>query len=298
MKKSKNTTWLVCYLALGLSGCYNASLAVSDSSTVVAPYGDTPVSGYTLSWSDEFNGDYVNESKWHYRLDCKHWSQQKARNNSVSGGLYRIHLRQEASECPNNTALQPGQEEGDDPAGVVQYSGGGIISNKFFRYGFYEARLRVPPSAGWHSSFWMMRSGVTVEDDLVSHIELDPFENDSIDLQHYQTDAHQWKPEPGTEDPGRRQNKVGTRQIRFAEDTLLSDFHVIGMEFTDTHLRYFFDGALVSETAFAAEQFQHNDVNIWLTSIGTFLGPTPAIDNSQLPSEMQVDYVRFFQKTP
>ena len=276
----------------------------------IQPWLEDGASQYQLVWADEFDGDSIDESKWQYRLDCKHWSKQEKANNVVSRGYYRILLKKEQVSCPTNTWLQPGQQEGDEPARVVQYTGGGIISKKLFRYGFYEARLKTPTGAGWHTSFWMMRYlqkpqstdslefDPLADPDLHSHIELDPFENDSIDPTHYQTDAHQWKPKPGTEDEGRTQNKVGTKQIRFDDGTKLTDFHTYGMEFTDTRLRYYFDGKLVSETAFSADRYKHNDVNIWLTGLGTFLGNTKAIDDSRLPEQIQVDYVRFFEKKP
>ncbi|WP_159083997.1 glycoside hydrolase family 16 protein [Saccharobesus litoralis] len=300
---------------LSVSGCNMTSNTTDRVAGVdpasdpnVQPYQGTAVSGYKLTWSDEFNGTEVDENRWHYRVDCKHWSQQKPENNKVYGGLYRTILKKETVSCPNNRWLQPGQSKGDKPAGVVQYTAGGIISNDEFRYGYYEARLKTPVGAGWHSSFWMMRNLTKGQDasslaqnpltrkDVTSQIELDPFENDSIDPKHFQIDAHQWKPEPGTEDPGRTQNKVGTKQVYFKDDTLLTDFHVIGMEFTETTLRYFFDGKLMKETSFAADRYKHNDVSIWLTVIGTYLGKTQAIDDSRLPEQFQVDYVRFFEK--
>ncbi|GEA02222.1 kappa-carrageenase [precursor] [Alteromonas sp. KUL17] len=289
-------------VALGLGACSDLA------ETKVQPLLEANNDNYTLVWNDEFDGNAIDETRWQYRLDCKHWSKQQQSNNVVADGYYTILLKKERVECPNNTWLQPGQKEGDEPARVVHYTGGGVISKSLFRYGFYEARLKTPVGAGWHSSFWMMKYLEKPEnsdslkfnplDDpsLHSHIELDPFENDSIDPTHFQTDAHQWKPEPGTEDKGRKQNKVGTKQIRFNDGTTLTEFHVYGMEFTKTHVRYYFDGKLVSETEFPASRYKHNDVNIWLTGLGTFLGNTQAIDDSKLPEQITVDYVRFFKK--
>lgn len=123
---------------------------------------------------------------------------------------------------------------------------------------------------GCAGSFWMMRHGIYAGDPAYSQIELDPFENDSKNPKHYQIDAHQWRPKPGTADPGRTQNKVGTKQVRFTDDTRLDEFHVYGMEFTETTLRYFFDGKLMKVTEFPEQQYKHNDVSIWLTGLGTF----------------------------
>ncbi|MDP2537105.1 glycoside hydrolase family 16 protein [Alteromonas stellipolaris] len=289
-------------VALGLGACSDMA------ETNVLPLLEANNDSYTLVWNDEFDGDTIDETRWQYRLDCKHWSKQQKSNNVVADGYYTILLKKERVECPNNTWLQPGQKEGDEPARVVQYTGGGVISKSLFRYGFYEARLKTPVGAGWHSSFWMMKYlekpdnsdslkfNPLDDQSLHSHIELDPFENDSIDPTHFQTDAHQWKPEPGTEDKGRTQNKVGTKQIRFNDGTTFTEFHVYGMEFTETHVRYYFDGKLLSETEFPASRYKHNDVNIWLTGLGTFLGNTQAIDDSKLPEQITVDYVRFFEK--
>lgn len=279
---------------LTITGC--SSVMTADTVSDIQPFLGTNVSGYQLAFGDEFDGDVVDESKWFYRLDCKHWSKQQKENVSVSNGLLRVSLKKETVKCPDNRWLQPGQQESDKPAGEVQYTAGGVISHQEFRYGYYEARLKTPTGAGWHTSFWMMRHGIYAGDPAYSQIELDPFENDSIDPHHYQIDAHQWRPEPGTEDPGRTQNKVGTKQVRFTDGTRLDEFHVIGMEFTETELKYFFDGKLMKVTSFPADRYKHNDVSIWLTGLGTFLGNTKAIDDSKLPEEFQVDYVRFFEK--
>lgn len=155
-----------------------------------------------------------------------------------------------------------------------------------------EMQLIKVIGAGWHSSSRMLRDFPNRENSESlafnplntstpnSHIELDPFENDFIDPTHYQTDVNQWKPEPGTEDEGRRQNKAGTKLIRFNDGTLFTAFPIYSMAFTSTHVRYYFGGEMVSETVFPATRYKHNNVNIWLTGLGTFLGNTPAIDDS------------------
>ncbi len=258
---------LIVSLAVLLPGTAPGADLDPHSDPEVKPYVDAPVSGYRLSWSDEFNGTSIDETKWNYRTDSKLWSTQLPANNSVSDGLYHIHLKKES-------------------AGGKEYTGGGVISRKLFRYGYYEARLKVPKGAGWHSSFWMMRAvKITEVPAGAPHIELDPMENDSSEPYHFQTDAHRWKPDP--------HHKYGTKQNHPASP--LTEFHVFGLEFTPTELRYFFDGKLVSATD--ASQFEHNDVNIWLNCIAAKLGPkTTQVDDALLPEETQFDYVRYFKR--
>lgn len=233
----------------------------------VQPYAGTKLSAsYRLAWSDEFEGGKIDETKWYFRTGTKLWSTQLPMNNSVSDGLFRIHLRKEK-------------------AGDKEYTGGGIISKKLFRYGYYEATMKVPPGQGWHSSFWMMRDKLLADlPENSTHIELDPVENDSSDPFHFQIDAHRWLPGP--------HRKFGTKQIH--PTTPLTEFHVYGLEFTPTELRYFFDGELIGTTD--ASLFGHNDFNIWLSCLAGKLGnKTTAVDDTRLPAETQYGYVRYFE---
>ncbi|MEP4079559.1 glycoside hydrolase family 16 protein [Haloferula sp.] len=238
-----------------------------DSDPKTQPFESTPVEGYRLVWSDEFNGTEIIGNKWYYRTDAKLWSAQLPANNTVSDGYYRIAGKKQKSQ-------------GKD------YTGGGMITKKMFLYGYYETRMKVPSGAGWHTSFWMMRDNELRDIPLDgTHIELDVIENDSSDPYHYQTDAHRWR--PGTH------QKIGTRQITTKKP--LDQFHVYGLEFTPQKLTYFFDGKIVSETD--ATVFPHNSVNIWLTCLAAKLGKkTTKVDEAALPVEAAYDYVRFFQR--
>ena len=119
-------------LLLLLAGPVIAETAV----TGVSPFsgGMPPPPGYQLVWSDEFNGTALDTSKWDYRTDSKMWSKQKVENVSVSNGLLKLTLKREE-------------------AGKKHYTGAGIVSNQIFRFGYYEARVKAPAGAGWHTSF-------------------------------------------------------------------------------------------------------------------------------------------------
>ena len=152
-------------------------------------------------------------------------------------------------------------------------------SQKAVRYGYYEARMRVPPGRGWHTSFWMITGGTPVTN---TGIELDIIENDSINPLKYSVNTHRWAPSPHV--------AFGTKAVN--TPSLTTSFHVLGCEFTAATIKYFFDGALVQTVD--ATQFAHCDLNIWLTSIAGPLGGTTNVDDTMLPNVAEFDYARFF----
>jgi predicted GH43/DUF377 family glycosyl hydrolase len=226
----------------------------------ITPYvSDGSLAGYKLVWHDEFDGKTVNTNDWNYRTGERFWSTQRPENVSVADGKLRLALKKEKFA---NT----------------DYTAGGLISKREFKFGYYEARLKMPHGKGWHTSFWMMRNGDDREQ------ELDVCEQDSINPNDYSTNVHGYKPAPKAQ---------GARHI--ATPDLSADFHVWACEFTPTTVRYYFDGKVVDTRG--VTNVPLGDASIWLTSIAAPLGKTDKVDDSALPSFAEFDYVRFFEKS-
>jgi beta-glucanase (GH16 family) len=229
--------------------------------TPITPYGDV-VQNYALSWSDEFNGPAVDSDKWQYRTDSKMWSTQQAANVSISDGKLVIALK-------------------DEHVDNKSYTGGGIISKRTFEYGYYEARFKVPPGSGWHTSFWTMAyNNANTKPEGTQ--EIDICEQDSVHTTKYSAGVIAW----GNHGAGHGRKYVKTPD-------LAADFHVWGCEFTPTVVKFFFDGKLTHQTE--ATNFKQGPQNIWLTCIACGLGGTKFVDNSKLPATAEFDYVRFFE---
>lgn len=226
-----------------------------------------PPSGYTLAWSDEFDADKLDLTRWVFRTDSKHWSTQSAANVSVRDGKLILTLKKESLN-------------GKD------YTGAGVISRETFGHGYYEARLKVPAGAGWHTSFWMMKhDGAGGTGTTQAAQELDVCEQDSVNAHRYSVNVHRWNPAP--------HQAFGYKEIDTPD--LSADFHVFGCEFTGETVRYFFDGKLVR--TIDASPFTHGDQQVWLTSIATFLGGTKAVDETKLPATAEYDWVRVYKKS-
>ena len=187
----------------------------------------------------------------------------RAENVSVAHGRLRVALRKEK-------------------AGDKEYTAGGVISTRSFKYGYYEARFRCPAGKGWHTSFWMTPHA---DKAVASSQEVDVCEQDSVDPKSYSLNLHEWKPA-----------HKGHKAERVKTPDLSADFHVWGCEFTPKHLRYFFDGKLVATKDVTG--FKHDEQSIWLTVVAAGLEHTDKVDDAKLPAYAEFDWVRFYEKQP
>jgi len=237
---------------------YIVLLALLASPLLAEPPSDTR---WQLAFSDEFDGSTLDAAKWNYRLDSRHWSEQRMANVSVRNGMLRLALRKEK-------------------AGGLDYTAGGVISKQAFRYGYYEARLKMPKGRGWHTSFWMMQSGPkTGLDDRFQ--EIDVVEQDSVDHTSYSVNWHSYKPH------------VSFGHKRVTGPDLSEDFHIYGADFSPREVRFFLDGKLVQTVDIAA--VPHDDQHIWLTSIASWLQKTGSVEDAALPDEALFDWVRYYR---
>jgi beta-glucanase (GH16 family) len=257
---------------------------------LVGPAVAAPPPGYQLVWSDEFNGPVLDTNQWYYRNGDRLLSCQKPENVSVSGGLLRLALKQEE-------------------AGKLHYTAGGVISRRAFRHGYYEARFRCPPSAGWHTAFWTMNYAPTGDQspgvDFAQQVErgsgavkaqeIDICEQDSVNPRSYSAGVIDWSGAGGKKSTG-----FGRKYFRAPREPVpdfAADFHTWGCEFTPATVKFFLDGQLTHQTD--ATKFPHGDGNVWLTCVAALWGdpvkPT-RVDDHGLPAVAEFDWVRVYQK--
>lgn len=218
---------------------------------------------YKLDFHDEFNSGKLDNARWNYRTDSKHWSTQVSNNVTLDNGTLRLNVRKESSE---------GKE----------YTGAGIISKKDFGFGYYEARFKIPKGAGWHNSFWLMKhDGTGGTGPSATTLELDICENDSRVAAGYNVNVHRWQGE---------HIQRGTKWIKTPK--LSEEFHTWGCEYSAEDVKYYFDGHLVQ--TISIKDLPTGALNIWLTTIASFHGNTKKVDDSLLPGVFEIDYVRYY----
>ncbi|MFJ8297175.1 family 16 glycosylhydrolase [Streptomyces sp. NPDC094447] len=231
--------------------------AQADNSTTPAG------SGYKLVFADEFNGSSVDTSTWNFRTDRKALSAQLPENVTQEDGVLSLNLRKQQVD-------------------KFAYTGGGVVSKRSFRYGYYETRAKLPHAPGWHTSFWMQRGDGSNTYNPERRTEIDQFEIEKPNDVSQGVIA--WQPNGSQEWYGRKHTDPGFDNT--------AGWHTYGMDWNEQQVRFYIDGKLTNTVDYPTTATTHDYVNIWLTSIA-YIAP---VDESALPAKAQFDYVRYYQR--
>ncbi len=272
----KRLAFVGVFAMAGLSGAW------SGDALAVAP------AGYQLTWNDEFNGTSLNESDWWYRADEKQQSIQLPSNVEVDNGELVLNL------TPLATPIN-----GFDAAGA------GVITQQRFHYGYYETRSKLGDGIdhdgdgkideGWHHAFWAMAA----EADENGHVlttfpsfrrtEIDGYENGSSgDIGRMSQHVLVWN------DAGSITHRLPSSDITHNTPGTEYDWHTYGFEWTPQEVRFYVDGVHTKTAVYPADQFEHDQINLWLTAIST--NAEANSDPGQELSEARYDYFRFYEK--
>ncbi|MFC8094564.1 family 16 glycosylhydrolase [Streptomyces sp. NPDC057301] len=263
------TAWTACLVALGAA---TPSVAVGPS----APGGAL----YTERFRDDFNT--VDTGAWDYRRDGKGNSCQQTDNVKSRDGYLVIELRKETVVCGNTQ--------------TYQYTGGGLISKKKFRYGYYETRAKINTGSGWHAAFWSMCGDGSSTTPACRNrgTEIDGFEIDSHAPSTIRHNIADWsKPEADWLSSGKYDVNVANGTTGWTS----TDWHTYGYLYDETGVTFYIDGQTATKPTggkltYSAEDRPADWMSIWLTSIAIDHG----IDDTRLPNEVLFDYVTYSQK--
>lgn len=113
-----------------------------------------PSSGYHLVWADEFDGTELNRADWNVELHEPGW---------VNAELQKyVDSTDNISVKDGKLIITPIQTKNAD--GTYSYTSGRVnTQNKHdFKYGKFEARVKVPEGMGYLPAFWLMATDENV----------------------------------------------------------------------------------------------------------------------------------------
>ncbi len=240
---------------------------------------------WSLTWSDEFNGpngSAVDSSKWSFDIGGNGWG-----NNELE--YYTDRLA--------NASLQDGAlviKALKETYGGREYTSARLLTrNKFTQtYGRFEARIKVPYGQGIWPAFWMLGDNLSTvgwpncgEIDIMEHIGREP-------STVYGT----------LHGPGYSGGNGVSASYSLPPSQKFSDaYHTYAVEWEPNVLRFYVDGLLYKTRTPAdlpAGQtwvFNHPFFLIINVAVG---GTWPGYPDATtvFPQQMQVDYVRVYQR--
>lgn len=229
---------------------------------------------WQLLWSEEFNytglpdsNKWTNEVGFIRNNELQYYTKKRAENNWVSNGQLKII----------------GKKESYKGAG---YTSASITTDQKFSctYGKIEANIKLPLGQGMWPAFWMLGQNIWQvgwpkcgEIDIMEHINLDSVTHGTM---HWDNNGHQ--------------SFGGTKKCD------ASQFHVYGIEWDNTMIKWFVDGVKFKEgytynNINNTEEFHKPFYLILNLAIGGNWPGSPN-DQTQFPDTMTVDYVRVYQK--
>ena len=212
---------------------------------------------FELVWSDEFDGDTLDTSKWDYRL-CMMGKRHPAwtdKGVKIENGCAVFSIFEENGEVVSSQ-LQTGYNFMDTPVEQttfgkehLQWPIGKLKKNKFLhRYGYYECRCRLQQMNGWRSAFWMQSPiiGASLDPKLTGS-EVDIMES------FFVGDVHHHNVFTGGYGLDMQQLYVGGDYVVSTEE-----FHTFGLLWLPDRYVFFVDGkedGVITENVSGIEEF-------------------------------------------
>jgi beta-glucanase (GH16 family) len=228
-----------------------------------------------LVWSDEFDGDMLNEEVWNYKLGdgCPNlcgWGNNEPQiytkeNTEVSNGTLKIHARLVDSVYTSSRITTAQKKE--------------------FKYGYIESRIKLPTGKGLWPAFWMLGADIK-ENPWPAAGEIDIMEWIGRDADSLFTSLHT---------PASYGETINTQKT-FLEDN--ASWHTYAIDWNEKRIVFYrdevevyrFDPKVKDEQVYPFRKPFYILVNMAVG--GNFGGE---IDDTIFPQTLEVDYIRVYQ---
>ncbi len=230
--------------------------------------GETPLpvgEEYELVWSDEFEGDELDASKWDYRgLGPRRDAINVKETVSLDGEGHLVLTTKRAGDAYHTAMI-------------------GTQGKFETTFGYFECRVKLQEQIGHWSAFWLQSPslGEPLGDPQKAGTEIDIFEYLRKDGDRVHHNLH-WD---GYGEHHQHAGKTVT------VPGLAKGWHTFGLLWTDSEYVFYVDG---QETWRSDKGVSHRDEYMILSlEVGKWAGD---IAEAKLPDPLYVDYVRVYQK--
>ena len=140
-----------------------------------------PDGDWKLAWSDEFDGDTLDKTKWDFRLHLfhkKHEAWIEDEGIEVKDGNLVFKLVEKDGKY-HSAQLQTGENWYDRPGEKNEWNVAKFKEPKFLhKFGYYECRCKLQKGNNWWSAFWLQSPNIgTLPDEKKAGVEVDILES-------------------------------------------------------------------------------------------------------------------------
>lgn len=187
---------------------------------------DLSYEGYNLKWEDQFEGNSLNRDDWNVELHDPGWVNNELQ--SYVDSPENIYIED------GSLVLKPVETKNED--GSVSYTSGRVnTQNKHdFKYGLFEARVKVPEGQGFLPAFWMMPTNENLYGQWPRCGEIDIMEVLGNDTDTSYGTIHYGNPH--SESQG---------SYTLEEGTFSDEYHVFDVEWEPGKISWYVDGKLI-----------------------------------------------------
>jgi beta-glucanase (GH16 family) len=261
------------------------------TAVVAVPTMPAHAAGWVVVFEDDFSGPALDRSKWWTRYiynngTMDHFNDEKQRFRDNGNHVMRDGILNLVAQKPN--------AQGYYPSGMIR-------SKQTFRYGYFEARIKMPPGRGTWPGFWL-NSDYDKHGKLSWPPEIDIMEyapnqkTDQTNMVHSNIAVSKTKAQGGEwlyADP------AFDKKFHFykAPDDMTKDWHVYGMLWdTDDTVTAYLDGKKLWQRRYLwvyKDGSEAGPAHVLLQlSVGGKWAGAGGIDHDAFPAALQVDYVR------
>lgn len=177
---------------------------------------------WKMTFHDEFDSKSLDTTKWATQRNANTTPDGKPYNDTIEDGFF----------TPANVTQQYGTAElslKQQATGPYQFTSGLLVSNRNFKYGYYEARIKVPSESGTIPAFWLQNTADSTH--LPPLIEICKF---SLGNQTKPTFNYMWM---NKTTPQNYTTDYGASNIDYTKE-----FHVYGMLWKPEGVQIYLDG--------------------------------------------------------
>lgn len=242
-----------------------------------------------LVWSDEFDGNEINQDNWTYDIG-------KGNNGNTDGWgnneLQYYTDRSKNARIDNGNLVIEAHKE--------NYNGSNYTSARLkskglqeFTYGKIEARIKLPMDQGIWPAFWMLGSNFTDDDkwpycgeiDIMEHVNKEPIVFGTL---HWNNNG-----------PQTFGKSIPVENI--------NDYHVYSIEWTENYIKWYVDNIEYCAADISNIEIPNLERNIknnyalhhpFFILLNVAVGgnwPKSPSNSTNFPAKMYVDYVRVYE---